>query len=90
MNDKQNKNKIRLIVVTTGEDYEDDFNIHQPLRVVKNNTLAHVQPGANPDLFHLEYNDQPLDEGRKIEEYIQEYGWIDGTELELVSQPEVI
>lgn len=83
-------NKIRLVVVTTGEDIEEEFNIHQPLRVVKMRALAKEQPGANPDLFHLEFNDQSLDDSRKIEDYIQQYGWVDGTILELVSQPEVV
>jgi hypothetical protein len=85
-----NKNEIRLIVITTGEDVEDSFNIHEPLRVVKMRAITKEQPGANPDLFHLEFNDQVLDETRKIEDYIQQFGWIDGTTLELVSQPEVV
>jgi len=85
-----NKNEIRLVVVTTGEDVEDEFNIHQPLKVVKMKALAKEQPGANPDLFHLEFNDQSLDDSRKIEDYVQQYGWVDGTILELVSQPEVV
>ena len=84
------KNKIRLVVVTTGEDIEEEFNINEPLRVVKMRALAKEQPGANPELFHLEFNDQTLDDGTKIEDYIQQYGWIDGTVLELVSQPEVV
>jgi len=84
------KNKIRLVVVTTGEDIEGEFNINEPLRVLKMRALAKEQPGANPELFHLEFNDQTLDDGTKIEDYIQQYGWIDGTVLELVSQPEVV
>ena len=84
------KNKIRLVVVTTGEDIEEEFNINEPLRVVKMRALAKEQPGANPELFHLEFNDQTLDDSMKIEDYIQQYGWADGTVLELVSQPEVV
>ncbi len=84
------KNKIRLVVVTAGEDIEEEFNINEPLRAVKMRALAKEQPGANPELFHLEFNDQTLDDGTKLEDYIQQYGWIDGTTLELVSQPEVV
>ena len=84
------KNKIRLVVVTTGEDIEEEFNINEPLRVVKMRALSKEQPGANPELFHLEFNDQSLDDSGKIEDYIQQYGWADGTVLELVSQPEVV
>jgi hypothetical protein len=83
-------NFIRLIVITTGEDLEDTFNIHQPLHVVKVRALKGLPPGSNPDLFVLEYQDQPLDESRKIEDYITQFGWQDGTTLELVPRPEVI
>ena len=84
------KNKIRLVVVTTGEDIEEEFNINEPLRVVKMRALSKEQPGANPELFHLEFNDQTLDDSGKIEDFIQQYSWVDGTVLELVSQPEVV
>jgi hypothetical protein len=85
-----NKNKIQLVVVTTGEDITEEFNVHEPLKVVKMRALAKEQPGANPDQFHLEFNDQVLDETRKIEDYIQQFSWVDGTILELVSRPEVL
>lgn len=83
-------NFIRLTVITTGEDLEDTFNIHQPLHVVKEHALKGLPPGTSRDLFVLEYQDQPLDESRKIEDYIAQFGWQDGATLELVPRPEVI
>jgi len=83
-------NFIRLNVVTTGEDLEDKFNIHQPLGVVKERALQGLPPGTNRDLFSLEYQGQPLDDSRRIEEYITQFGWQDGATLELVPRPEVI
>lgn len=81
---------IRLIVVTTGEDLDREFNVHQPLRVVKLRALQGLPPGTDPDLFVLEYESQPLDESKKIEEYVDQFGWQDGTVLELIPRPEVI
>ena len=83
-------NFIQLTVVTTGEDLNDRFNVHQPVHVIKKRALEGLPPGANPDLFILEYEGQPLDESKKIEDYIAQFGWIDGTVLELIPRPEVI
>lgn len=85
-----NDNFITLIVITTGEDLEEQFNVHQPVRVVKMKALQGLAPGTNEALFVLEYEDQPLDESKKIEDYIEHFGWEDGTVLELVPRPEVI
>jgi hypothetical protein len=81
---------ITLKVVTTGEDFEDRFNVHQPLQAVFNRALQAVGGGANRDQFTLEYQDQPLDLARHISDYVDEFGWADGTVLELVPRPEVI
>ncbi len=81
---------ITLKVVTTGEDVEDRFNVHQPLLVVFNVAIKAVGGGSNRDQFTLEYQDQVLDLNRKIEEYISQFNWTDGTILELVPRPEVI
>lgn len=81
---------IRLTVVTTGEDLNERFNVNQPLHVVFNRALQAVGGGANRDQFTLEYNNQPLNLDRRIEDYVAELGWTDGTTLELVPRPEVV
>ena len=81
---------IELTVVTTGQDIEDRFNIRQPLRVVFNRALQEVGGGANREHFTLEFEDQVLDLEQRIEEYVEQFGWEDGTVLELVPRPEVI
>jgi len=84
------KNKILIIVVTTGTDLEEEFNVHNPLKVVEKKALEQEQPNADPNLFHLEYAGQKLDENTKIEDCIEQFGWEDGVILELVPQPVVI
>jgi hypothetical protein len=81
---------IILKVVTTGDDLEERFNTHQPLEVVFNRALQAVGGGSNRDQFTLEYQDQLLDLDRGIVEYVDQFGWDDGTVLELVPRPEVI
>jgi hypothetical protein len=81
---------VVLKVITTGEDLEDRFNTKEALKVVFNRALQAVGGGANRDQFTLEYQDQPLDLDRKIEEYTEQFRWEDGTVLELVPRPEVI
>lgn len=81
---------ITLKVVTTGEDLEERFNVNQPLQVVFNRALQAVGGGGNRDQFTLEYQDQPLDLNRKIEEYVAQFGWTDSTVLSLVPRPEVV
>jgi hypothetical protein len=81
---------IVLKVVTTGEDVEERFNVREPLKVVFNRALQAVGGGANRDQFTLEFQDQPLDLDKRIEDYLQQFGWTDGTILELVPRPEVI
>lgn len=81
---------ITLVIITPGEDIEDQFNVNQPIRAVKHRALQGMPPGTDPNLFILEYNDQTLDEERKIKSYIEEFGWEDETVLELVPRPEVI
>jgi hypothetical protein len=81
---------VVLKVITTGEDLEDRFNTTEPLTVVFNRALQAVGGSANRDQFTLEYQDQPLGLDRKIEEYVEQFGWEDGTVLELVPRPEVI
>ncbi len=83
-------NFINITVVTTGEDLTQKFNIHEPLKAVKERALQGLGTGANRDLFILEYQGQPLDEVKKIEDYISQLGWGDEVTLELVPRPEVI
>ncbi len=87
---KQDAQFIILKVVTTGEDIEERFNVQESLQVVFNRSLQAVGGGANRDQFTLEYQDQPLDLGRRIADYVQQFGWTDGTVLELVPRPEVV
>lgn len=81
---------IVLTVITTGDDLSDKFNVNQPLQTVFNRALQEVGGGANRDQFTLEYEDQPLDVSRKIQEFVEQFGWSDGVVLELVPRPEVI
>lgn len=85
------KNSIRLIVVTTADDVDDAFNLHQPLQVVYNKALHEVGGEGKQDQFSLEFNDVELsDLSRKIGELAEELGWTDGTQLELVPKPVVV
>lgn len=84
-------NTIRLIVVTTADDVDDEFNIHQPLEVVFNRALHEVGGEPNRDQYTLEFNDIVLDDlARRIDNAAAEYGWSDGTTLELVPRPVVV
>ena len=87
---KPEKPFITLIIITPGEDVEDEFNINRRIRVVKRRAMEGIPPNTDPSLFVLEYNDQPLDEEKKIKLYIDEFGWENRTMLELVPRPEVI
>ena len=81
---------ITLTVITTGEDLTDRFNIHQPLKSVFNRAVQVVGGGSNKDQFTLEFKDEPLDLERKLEDFIAQFGWQDGTTLELLPRPEVV
>lgn len=85
-----NNNFIELIIVTTGEDIIEQFNVNQPMQAVKARALQGLPPGSNPDDFILEFEEQPLDDHKKIKDYIEQFGWEDGTVLELVPRPVVI
>ena len=85
------KNTIHLIVVTTADDVDDEFNLHQPLQVVFTKALHEVGGEGKQDQFALEYNDTELsDLSRKIGDVAEELGWTDGAELELVPKPVVV
>lgn len=84
-------NTIHLIVVTTADDVDDEFNVNQPLQVLFNKALREVGGEPNRDQFALEFNDIVLsDLTRKIGDAAQEYGWVDGATLELVPKPVVV
>lgn len=85
-----NDNFITIQVTTTGEDLGDRFNLHEPMQVVFNRALQAVGGGANRELFTLEFDNQPLDLGRRIGDYASQFGWGERVELELVPRPEVI
>ena len=85
------KNTIRLVVVTTADDIDQEFNLNQPLRVVFNAALHQVGGQGNQDQFALEYADDELsDLDRKIGDVAAQLGWVDGTQLELVPKPVVV
>lgn len=83
-------NLIHLTIVTTGEDVEADFNVNEPVRAVKMRALAGLAPGSKADEFRLEYNNQPLDDDQKLGFYVEQFGLVDGSVLELVPAPVVI
>lgn len=83
-------NFIRLVIVTTGEDLDEKFNVNQPIQAIKARALQGLPPGSNPDEFILEFDGQPLDNHTKISEYVAQYGWQNGTILELRPVPVVI
>lgn len=85
------KNAINITVITTADDLEDDFNEHQPLRVVFERALTLVGGHGQADQFSLTYNDVELtDLDRPISEFATEHGWGDDVELELVPKPIVV
>lgn len=81
---------INLIVATTSGDLTDRFNTNQPLKVVYNRALAEVGGGVDHGAFSLEYEGTVLDLDRRIGDYVDQFGWTDGTVLELVPAPVVI
>ena len=85
-----NDHFIRLIVVTTGEDIDERFSVNQPVRALKARALHGLPPGSNPNDFVLEFEEQALEDDTKIKDYIDQFGWQDGTVLELVPRPVVI
>lgn len=86
-----NPNTIHLIVVTTADDVDDEFNVNQPLQVLFNKALQEVGGQGNQDQFALEFNDIELsDLSRKIGDLATELDWTDGTQLELVPKPVVV
>ena len=85
------KDTIRLVVVTTADDVDDEFNRNQPLQVLFTRALHEVGGEGNRDQFALEYSDIELsDLSRKIGDVAEELGWTDGTQLDLVPKPVVV
>lgn len=84
-------NFIEVVVVTTADDLNERFNVHEPLRVVFEHALGLVGGHASPDQFALEFSDEVLtDLNRSLSEYAAELGWGDRVELELVPKPVVV
>jgi hypothetical protein len=84
------KNEIRLIVVTTAGDVDQEFNLHEPLEVAFNKALQEVGGEGSRDQFALEYKDSVLDLSHTIGDLARELGWTDGTQIELVPRPVVV
>jgi hypothetical protein len=82
---------IRLVVVTTAGDIDEEFRLDQPLEVVFDRALHEVGGERNRDQFELEYNDVALtDLPRLIGDFAREFNWANGTQLELVPKPVVV
>lgn len=82
---------IRIVVVTTADDLDDEFNVHQPLRVVFERALTLVGGHSARDQFRLEFGSQELsDLNRPIADFVAQYGWTSPVELELVPTPTVV
>jgi hypothetical protein len=83
--------EIRLVVVTTAGDVDQEFGVDQPLRVVFDRALREVGGERNRDQFELEYHDTALtDLSLPNGDYAREFGWTNGTQLELVPKPVVV
>lgn len=74
------KNKVHLTVMTLSGNYADDFNIHQKLQHVIEETFKklNIVP-ATGEVWILKYNNAALDANRTI----QDAGLPDGAQLEL-------
>ena len=66
----ENKNQVRLTVVTLSGNYSDTYNRHQKLDHVVSTTLKElgVQPPPG-EVWILTYNGDILDQSRTIESY---------------------
>lgn len=85
------QNKLRLVVVTTADDLDEEFNLNQPLRVVFNRALQAVGGQGSRDQFTLEYNDTELKElDRSVGQWAEQLGWTDGAVIELIPKPVVV
>lgn len=83
--------EIRLVVVTTAGDVDQEFGVDQPLEVVFDRALREVGGERNRDQFELEYHDTALtDLSGPVGDYAREFGWTNGTQLELVPKPVVV
>jgi hypothetical protein len=88
-NDKPDKD-IEIMVATTADDLDESFKRKQPLRKVFVKALKLVGGQDQPDQFTLEYNHEPLDLDREIDDLADELDWGDRVELELVPKPVVV
>lgn len=83
--------QIKIVVITSAEDLEEDFNTQQPLQVVFNRAMALVGGQEQSNQFTLEFDNQTLEDlHAKLGDLAERYGWGDSVELELVPRPEVI
>lgn len=79
--------KIRICVNTTKSDIEQEFNVEQPILTVKQAAIVGQFDPSQKDKYHLKYENEVLDEGRKIEFYAEKFGWKDGVCLDLETLP---
>jgi len=85
------KDEIRLIVVTTAGDIDDEFKLDRPLEHVFDKALREVGGEGDRDQFALEYHDAVLSNlSRTIGHFVKELDWTDGTQLEFVPKPVVV
>lgn len=85
------QNHLRLVVVTTADDLDEEFNLNQPLQVLFNRALHTVGGQGSRDQFTLEYDDTELtDLNRTVGDWARQLGWTDGSVIELVPKPVVV
>ena len=89
--DKKGKKDFHVLVVTTADDLEDDFDKHETLQVVFDRAVALVGGQGQPDQFSLEYKDQPVTElTRTLKDASKDLGFGQDVEFELVPKPVVV
>lgn len=79
--------KIRICVNTTKSDIEQEFNVEQPIHTVKQAAIVGQFDPSQKDKYHLKYQNEVLDESKKIEAYVGQFGWEDGVCLDLETLP---
>jgi hypothetical protein len=91
MDQHSDKDRIEIVVITTASDLDEQFNLHEPLRVVFQKALVLVGGQGQPDQFQLEFAGQPLTNmDSSLGQLKTQLGWGDRVELELVPKPVVV
>lgn len=75
--------KLRICVTTTKSDIDEEFNVEQPIRAVKTAALTDQFNPSEKDEYTLAYQEEELEDGKKVEFYAEKFGWEDGVCLDL-------